>query len=322
VSDRCDGPKVCWDPGIPSNRTAPLLGAAALAAGSVLAARSEILMGVGTFSPSNLGSSAGLAAVLLAVVLVACSVVPAGARTTPAILVLVGVVLWLGSTGRLTAPGAWQLLGGILLASSGISVLFLGRVDSKGLSPDPVRTIRVLVLPRRLRFVGDEPRVHERLHCYGALVTADFSEATRGRAAFLEVSVTAISGRVDLVLPPHWFVVPGRLLLSVGSHMEGTFDDNNPVTYLGPTERLDLQDRAQQAAANRQSGAKQDASSIDFVGGAGSALKRRSADAAHRSDAQPGNERGTPPERSATPLYPVVLHVNAVYSRVAISRRD
>ena len=183
----------------------------------------------------------GLGTILAGVLLGAATVLPPGTRLIPLGAVVVGSVVLLASTGRLSGPAQWQLIGGVGLALMGAGLLTRVRVE-RGSSADPVQTVRAVLLPRRLSFSAAVPPPHQRVFAYGAPVRVDLSGAEDGAEDVLELSVTAVLSRVELTFPPHWLVLPGRLFVGPGSHVEGRFDRNQPVMYLGSSERVEIRD--------------------------------------------------------------------------------
>jgi hypothetical protein len=77
---------------------------------------------------------------------------------------------------------------------------------------------------------------------YGTAVQLDMQGTASRTEDILELSVTAVLARVEVALPGHWLVLPGRLYVSSGSLLDGTFDHTEPIHYLGSKERDDVRE--------------------------------------------------------------------------------
>jgi hypothetical protein len=169
--------------------------------------------------------------------------IPTGGRLVPVTFMLAGAVALAATQGWISAPRQWWVLAGSTLVAAGLSLVLRTPVVARE-SIDPVRTVRALLLSRRVTFTGAKAPAALRVLSAGAVLTIDLSEMHIGAQQPLEVSVTALAARVDIKLPPDWLVVPGRLLAGETLRLEGRFDDGVAIAYLGADERARVKDLA------------------------------------------------------------------------------
>lgn len=227
---------------IATQRLRLLLGTALTVIGAVMVAGSGMdIHEVGGVFWSYVG--AGLA--LLGLLLAAVASLPAGGRLVPIALVLVGAVVFVAQRGWVGTSEHWRLAGGLALVVAGIYLLARVPLQTTE-SIDPVHTVRAFLLARRVSLVGRTPPLHLRLISNGAVLTVDLTQSPDGREDMLEVSITAIAARVELKLPRHWIVLPGRLLIGGTTRLEGRFDQVTPIEYLGSSQRDDIRELVSQ----------------------------------------------------------------------------
>jgi hypothetical protein len=194
-----------------------------------------------TIGSTSIWEIVGVVTALVGVLVGAWIAIPSGTRLLPASLVTSGVVLYLAGSGLVTTRDTWQMVSGFIAAAVGLALLSSVRLEEAP-TADPVQTARAIFLPRRVQLAGHKLPSHQRVMAYGTAFQLDMQGTTARSEAVLELSMTAILGRVDVIVPEHWLILPGRLHVSSGSHMRGTFDHTRPIPYLGTTERDDIRD--------------------------------------------------------------------------------
>jgi hypothetical protein len=223
-----------------SHRGRLLLATAMTVAGAVMIASNEVtlqaMQGVGW-------AWVGAGIVVMGLTLAALASLPTGARLAPCLLVLSGGVVFATARGWLATPQRWWVLAGVALIVVGLWLLVLTPVAALE-SIDPVRSVRTFLVPRRVSFERMPAPGAVRVICMGGVLLVDLSQMVVGKQAPLELSVSAYAGRVELKVPSHWLVVPGRLLGGDTLRLEGRFDDNKPIAYLGSKERKHVTDLA------------------------------------------------------------------------------
>lgn len=218
------------------DRAALFLGASALAVGVGLVVHTAEI----DFDSFSLGRVVGAAIVLVGLLLAASMALPPGTRLVPGSLMGLGAAIYLAASGQVSTQDDWLIVSGLVLATAGFVLLLKVRVERTP-SADPVQTFRVAFLSRQLRLAKQRLPSHQRVNVYGTAAQIDMRGAASSTEDILELSVTAIFGRVDVTIPDHWLVLPGRLNVNSRSRLDVSFDHTEPIPYLGPEERNDIQ---------------------------------------------------------------------------------
>lgn len=196
-------------------------------------------------------SHAGVALIAGGLVVALLIGLPQGSRTGPWLLILIGVIVFLAQQGLLSDPHTtWRLIG-VALVASGVWLLYRLPLN-ESMSLDPVRTVRTILLPKRMSLGSGGAPDHLNVVCVAGLLRVDASAMTAGAGNIVEVSVRLWAGRLELVLPATVVVLPGRLAATSGIRFGGAFDDNRgPVNLLGRGAQVSVTKRTRAVATAR-----------------------------------------------------------------------
>lgn len=170
-------------------------------------------------------AAAPVVLVIAAVVGAVRALAPPWALVGPAVLLLVGTG-WLILRNDLLPLADPNAVFGVVLVVVGCAVALSERRPRW--RPGLVRRCIAVLGRRRLTITGDAPARLAVTAILGS-VTVDLREAGfPGGFTAVEVDLTVLAGRVDLLLSPRWRVGPGRIV-ERALHLEGTLDWLTPV---------------------------------------------------------------------------------------------
>jgi len=207
------------------NRPRVLVALAMMVAGALLT-----LDGPGGVTRAGrlLAEHGGIVLIALAVAALLAAMAPRGTVVGPVVVGLIGVGLVGARAGLWSAEALWTAGGTGLVVVGGWVVM--ASVSPAAHDFDPAWRRRAILWPRTIE-VSDEnawPQ-HLGILAVGTKVEVDLRRGRRPVTAFLELAVSCWGGRVEVYLPPHWRVLPGRVHAATAVRLKGRLDDTEPL---------------------------------------------------------------------------------------------